>query len=260
MNDPHVKMLNYRIVPNENVDYKKAVPIVEDTEKFKMHLEGDSAVFHLKTHCSTVEEAKKLIGKYLRIWDILIGLEHNPEDLKFDFQSADIIDRSPSKDDKKTISLQNTFGMKCSIDGTLHLSHASYPSRPNKFAVSPDVETIYQRYKAYRQNKENLTSMAYMCLTVVEISAGGGEKRKEASKKYGINKKVLNELGKLCTSKGDVREARKASKNGMFVPLTAKEKAWIEAVVKALIRRLGEWAYDPNTNFKKLTMDDFPAL
>jgi hypothetical protein len=100
--------------------------------------------------------------------------------------------------------------------------------------------------------------MAYMCLTVLDASAGGS--RKKAAAQYAIAESILRKLGELCSTRGSRQEARKAPKTGVYVPLTSLEKEWIQGVVKKLIRRLGEWAYDQTANLTKITMTDLPKI
>lgn len=262
MNDPHVKTLYYRIVPGSHVDYEKAPAVIEDTEHFKMYVDGEKVRFDMKVHCSTVNEARKLTDEYLRLWNILISLEHNPGDLNFKYQDADIIDLSPSPIDSQNIrlSVHNTVHAITSMDAVLHLSHNTYPSRPERFCLSPDVEKMYLRYKNYRQGREPLTTMANVCLTLLQASTGSKNKQREkAAEKYRIDKTVLSKLGELC-DRGSQAEARKAPKKGSFVPLTEKEKQWIETVIKAIIRRAGEVAYDSKAKLNLLTMSDFPCI
>ena len=257
MNDPHVKALYYRVVPGKNVDYDRAPPIEEDIGEFKISIDGSTAVFEMKTHCATADEARAVVDDYLRRWEVLIGLEHDPDDLRFAFKHADIIDRSPPATDKDVVNLHAHISAHVTVSGdvSVHLSRGKYPSRPNKFAVSPDVETMYLRFRAYCQNRESLTSMAYICLTVLEASASS---RKNASKQYCVDYAILDVLGKLCSTKGDVAEARKAPKGGQFIPLSQKEREWIVSAIKMLIRRAGEYAYDPGASLKQLTMKDLP--
>jgi len=44
------------------------------------------------------------------------------------------------------------------------------------------------------------------------------------------------------------------------IPLTPPEKAWVEAVVRTLIQRVGEYAYDPTAKAPQITMADFPSI
>lgn len=259
MNDPHVKSLHYRIIPDETVDYDNASPVFAETVDFKVSLDSKDAIFEMKRHFSDQEAAKKIVDEYLQAWYVLTGLEHDPDDIKLAFDRAEIIDRSPPKPPNKKVDLQACISSHVMTSGnvTLHISRGKFPTLPQKFTISTDVETMYLRYKAYRQNREPLTSMANMCLTILQASVGG---RKEAAQKYGISREVLNKLGNICDKKGSENEARKAPTDGQFTPLSSDEKTWIVKVVKAMIRRVGEYAYDPDINFKQLTMADFPDI
>jgi len=259
MNDPHVKALHYRVIVGENVDYNNVPPVSESTDEFELSIDGKTAIFEIKKHYSTVDEAKAIVNEYLRAWDILIGLEHDPDDLRLVFDHADIIDRLPQKTEENVVNLQAHVSGHVTVSGnvTLHVSRRRYPSFPKNFIASLDAETTYLRYKAYRQNREKLTSMAYMCLTILEASAGD---RKKVAKQYCVDYSVLDTLGKLCSTKGDSTEARKFPRNGIFTPLSQKEKEWIVSVIRMLIRREGEYAHSPRAKFKQLTVKDFPSI
>jgi hypothetical protein len=96
-----------------------------------------------------------------------------------------------------------------------------------------------------------------MCLTVLEVSAGD---RTNAASKYGIAKSVLDMIGKLCSERGSPDEARKTPRQGAYVPLSGQEKNWIILVIKAIIRRAGECAYEPKDRLQQLTLNDFPKI
>lgn len=257
MNDPHVKSLHYRLIPGDSVDYERAEPITVETPDFVMKVGATEATFEMKTHYTTKDEAKARVDSWLRCWEVLVGLEHDPGDLSFSFQRADVIDRAPSETNAKIVNADVHFHIDITTDAAAHVSRGKYPSSPRNFALSPDVETMYIRYKAYREGRESLLSMAYMCLTVLEASAGG---RPDAATKYCIAKPVLDKLGTLCSERGDPQEARKNPKSGTFVALSNTEKEWITMVIKALIRRAGECAHDPKAPFLQLTVNDFPKL
>jgi hypothetical protein len=260
MNDPHVRKLHYKVLIDDSTDYNNVPPINEETESFRMFMDGKTATFEMKIHFSTEQEAKALLEDYLKRWEVLIGIEHDPEEIRFRFARADIIDRMPSSQENHTVNLHSAVHdiIRPSDAALLNVARGKYPSLPNRFALSPDVETMYVRYKAYRENREPITTTAYMCLTVLENSAGG--RRRQVAVQYNIQKEMLEKLGELCSTKGDVREARKAPKKGEYISLTQKERDWIQAVIKTLIRRGGEWAYDPNAKFPQITMADFPSL
>ncbi len=258
MIDPHVERLNYKVIFIETVDFDTAPPIIsEKKESFTLNLNGNAAIFEMSKHFPTVPEAKAVVDDFLKRWEVLIGIESQPDELKFVFEKADIIDR------RQNATIAPWIPAICgvsSVTGELHLSRPNYPERPDNFSLSPDVETMYVRYKAYKEKRETLCSMAYMCLTILEASAERGNKRKSAAKKYRINEKVLAKLGELCSKRGNKEEARKAPSGQQFQPLTGKEKYWIEEAVKAFIRRAGECAHDPEAGFREITMADLPAV
>ncbi len=228
-----------------------------ETEEFILIVDSKGANFQMKAHYPTIDEARTVAEAFFRRWEVLIGLEHNPGDLMFTFQDADVIDRAPVESNSTIINVHSTIEIHSTVDAVIHLSRGKLPSAPQKFDLSPDVETMYMRYKAFREGRESLLSMAYMCLTVLEASAGD---RANAAKKYSIAKLVLDTLGKLCSQRGRADEARKTPRNGAYVPLSDQEKDWIVQVIKAIIRRAGERAYEPKARLRQITLDDFPNI
>lgn len=258
MNDPHVERIRCRIVLDDSVDYDGAPDVVEETPEFQMLVSGDTALFEMRKHFSSISEARAIVEEYLRRWEVLVGLECGLDELTFSYRDADVIDRAPSLGNKGVVAfaavmMARTLG----IGVKLHVSRNRYPSRPSRFSRSPNVEKMYHRYGKFMRGQEPLTSMAYFCLTVTEKSAGGQQK---AAELYQIHRDVLRKLGELSSTRGSPLDVRKAPKRGNYLPLTPKARQWILEAVKALIRRLGEWAYDPEGTLDRLTMDDFPEL
>jgi hypothetical protein len=136
-----------------------------------------------------------------------------------------------------------------------------YPDIPGNFVLSPDVESMWNRYQGYLDGREPLASMAYFCLTTVDGSTGIRRgKRPAASRRYGISEDVLRKLGDLTSNVGSERTARKLPPPTGRRDHTGQEIAWIEAAVRASIRRLGEFAYDPARPWPQITMKDLPQL
>jgi hypothetical protein len=229
MVDPHVDKLYYKIVTKEQANYDKAAPLKEEDDDFVMTLQKDKAVFVMKKHFSTEQEARAVVDEYIKRWEILIGIEHGPDELKLIFEKSDIIDRAPTSESKSELAIRvKSVGHAFTVSNvTLHVSRSKYPTLPKQFVLSPDVKTMYIRYKSYLQGREPLTTMANVCLTLLEASTGSRNKRREkAAVQYYIDIKVLKKLGELC-AKGSIQEARKATEKGPFIPLTPKEKQWI---------------------------------
>jgi hypothetical protein len=95
MNDPHVKALHYRVVYAGSVGYDKAEPLYEDTAEFTVVVDGKCAIFKMKEHYTTLKDASKRVEEYIRAWEMLAGLEHDPGDFRLVFERPKIVARSP---------------------------------------------------------------------------------------------------------------------------------------------------------------------
>ena len=113
---------------------------------------------------------------------------------------------------------------------------------------------MHQRYLGHRQGREPLPAMAYFCLTVLELAAGG---RKEAATTYGIDVDVLRKIGELTSGSRSGPDARKAS----HAPtLNDGERRFLHQAVKAVIRRVAERAHSPAGNPPTISWPDLPPL
>jgi hypothetical protein len=222
-------------------------------------LSKDQLAVDMKTHCETESEARGIVEEFLRAWEISTGILQGPDGLGFIFNSS-ITLKQPTEDDdsrSKVLDVDSSEIILLSDVVKLHVSRAKYPEPPQNFKVSPEVEMMFIRYKMYREGRESLLGMAYWCLTVMEYAAGG---RPEAADQYRVDYRILRKLGELSGNRGDVRDARKLKGNAGTTPLKPAEREWIRAVVKRLILRVGEYAYDPVAKLQLLTMADFPAF
>ena len=256
MKDPHVYKIYYRIIKGEGLDYSKAPKVIEETDEFRVIIEEDQITFEMKEHYFRIQDACIAVGEYLKDWEILIGLELGPNEFELRYDHAEIIDRNPPLEPEEThyVEAHTTINVEVVVSAQSNVTRAKFPSLPKDFKTSPDVESMYLRYKGYRQGKEPLTSMAYMCLTILQASAGG---RRQASTKYNIHMDVLNKMGDLTSTKGNVEEARKAP---IERPLQPNEKKWIIEAVKLFIRRVGEHAHEHRTPIIQITMVDLPDI
>jgi len=84
--------------------------------------------------------------------------------------------------------------------------------------------------------------MAYFCLSLLQASAKG---RAKAARKYNIELDILDELGTLTSERGNSTDARKLDKDSTLIPLTNAEKEWICKTIRLIIRRKGEYDFDP---------------
>jgi hypothetical protein len=228
-----------------------------ETEEARFRLADGYVMCDMKTHFATAEGARAVVEPILRAWEVDTDLRWSQGDLRFTFDGAEIIDRSPAPPGVIHGHAQLIAGVGAfSATGTVsfHVSRRNYPEPPGTFRLNPDAESILLRYQAYLGGREPLLSMAYFCLTVLEANAGG---RVPAATANRIEEAVLKKLGELATRRGDRSNARKASA-GPVQLLTASESAWVEAAVKALIWRLGDTR--KATALPLLTMSDLPKL
>ena len=133
-----------------------------------------------------------------------------------------------------------------------------YPPPPSGVTLDPDdpdVLTMFHRYQGYLEQREQLTGMAYFCLTMLEKNFKQ-DRRKKAARKYAIAFRVLNDVGYLTDKKGGRASARKA--DGIDTDLTSQEINFLESATKAMIRRVGEVALHPEQSHPQITMLDLP--
>lgn len=248
MNDPHVVALIYDIEHDASVDYQEAEPFIREEPAFRLEVKDRRARFELKGHYAEESAARESIKEYIRVWEFDACLNSGSDSFKLRFDEPEIEDRNPPP------------GVACgrvsiragvpaiSVLATRRVR--KYPSPPLELAVSPDVQTMYDRYMNYRQGREPLSGMAYFCLTVLENSAG---RRKEAARKYQIAKGVLGKIGYLCSEKGG-SEARKAE--GITKELTQEERRFLDRAIKKIIRRGAEKACNPTAELKEISLSD----
>jgi hypothetical protein len=257
--DLHVASLQYSVQPNEQITYVNCPPVDFDTEEARLLLADGKLKCEMKTHFSTAEAARAVVEPILRAWEVDADLRWGRGELRFKFDGADIIDRSP-------VPPGVTHGcayavlpaIMVSAAGTvsIHVDRGQYPEPPRSFRLNPDAESILLRYQVHLDGREPLPSMAYFCLTVLEAKVTEGRHRKlRAAAEYKIDKAVVRKIGELSTDHGDLLNARKAT---AMKPLTGQERGWLEAAVKMLIWRLGDTR--KRSALPLITMSDLPTL
>lgn len=231
MENSHVEKLYYQLYLDNN---SAIYPLHEETDDFKIVLDKKTVIFEMKKDCSTLQEAKIIAEDYIKKWHIFTNIDgyglNHPELM---FVKADTIN-TPSPPHLNAVTTQIAEEKITSLTRL---------SLPQNFFVSPEVESMYLWYKAYQQKYKTASSMAYMCLAIFELSAGG---RRQASKRYKISKSILKRLSMLCASEMEQ----------VPMTLTPQEENWVVDVVKILIKRAGEWAYDPTASFEKVTLEN----
>ena len=267
MNDPHVAVLIYKIEHGDSIDYSKAKPLDHEEAGFRVKITNGQVCFKFKDHHASVDEAREAIGNYIRSWELDAGLREGPNRFKLKFDQSQIEDRNPTPG-AVSIGTPVRFSFTLS-EPTVTLSPACYPPPPSGvMLITSDVQTLYDRYKGYCQDREELPGMAYFCLTVLEDSVAQqpqkastnrkpSTKRKKAAEKYGIELEVLTKIGFLSSDKGG-QQARK--KSGMNNNLTAQDRRFLEEAIKAIIRRAAEKACPSNSDFPEISLSAFPPV
>ena len=259
MYDPHVVSLRYRLVTANDLVLDDPQRANWTHEEFDISADDGEIVIQLNRHFARIDEAKRSVEGFLRAWEIDQGLFYGRERIWFEYVDAEIIDRNPpGPGDPQTIeaiTLGPLFRLHpASISQTL----PAYPDPPTDLIVTPETELLWSRYLAWRSGKEPLASMAYFCLTFVELMAGG---RDAASRRLGISKPVLNTLGRLTSEVGDELTARKAPRPAqVFRPLSKREERWVDQVLRVLIRRSFWLVNVEGTEPTQVTMADFISL
>jgi len=263
VNDPHVERLRYRLASDpSDVAWRNPPPLAIDGPSYKIVLENQHVTVEMFDHYSSEESARLAVEPFLHAWEVHAAASaRNPiEPLRFEFERAEVIDRSPDPPGVVRLSgIALGGGGAMSVSFSIGFSH--YPPPPKQFVVTADVESMWARWLGYRAKRESLPSMAYFCLTVVEASVGGkreGQRRRAASD-LNVDLEVLNALGELVSEVGAVETRRKAHLKQPR-PHTLAEEAWTIAAVKRLMGQVGEKASDPARLPGPLTLADLPPL
>ena len=255
-----MESLVYQMKVAENTIYDDPSPLAVDMEEWNGQLENGVLTCHMKLHYSSVADARKAVEKYLRAWEIHAAITCGRGSIAFVYRNANVIDLAPKGRGDVVVCPTACEAVAVAETVKVVLTRTNYPPPPELFRVSPDVESLWYRYEGYLDGKEPLLSMAYWCLTMIEASYGNGE-REAAARTISVDSEVLDTLGRLTSTKGDSTVARKAPKRGELQPLNGTECTWIQAVVRTLIHRVGEYVgCDDSSTLTKVGMLDFPPL
>lgn len=252
MNDPHVEALHYTLVPGENVSFADdALPVEREASGFSVRLAGHKLTATMRHHFASEDEARAAVETYLRAWAAERALTAGRVEFEFQFERSDVIDRDPQTG---IVDVGLIMSGTSVFEPTLHVIRGRYPDPPDDFALDPDTDTLFTRWRGYIEGREPLESMAYACLTILEIHGG----RPGAAKRFGIAQPVLRKLARLSSETGDRTTARKITAS--LRPRTADEEAWLQVAVKVIVRRAGEVAAEPGRPLTQITMADLPPL
>jgi hypothetical protein len=205
MKHPHVARLRYRLETiDETSGFTDPPPVERQTEAFYMRLSDNVVWFSMREHHGAEASARARVESYLRSWEISAALQYGgrPE-FHFVFQDAEILDLGspppPPPGSPQTIQVSAAAVAVAAPSITLRVTRRSCPKPPDDFDLSEDVEVMWSLYDSYREGRDRLLPMAYTCLSRLEYDAGG---RRQAARRYRVDKRVLDKLGELTSTLG----------------------------------------------------------
>jgi len=239
MSNMHVQRLRYKAIPASFIELIEGSIVEVETPHFYAHLTRGELILEMRTHFASEVEARLVADPFVDGWAIVSGLRRGRTEIHFEFINADIIDRSPAPNEGNYM----WFAIReppnhVQMTATVVPIKKGYPKPSPNFSGTPEVRILWARYQAYIDGRESLLSVAYFCLTFVEVLAGGGSQR--ASEKYKISRKVFERIGSLTGERGDYLTVRKVVSKEPPKPLTQEDLRWLDAAIRVIIRRLGE--------------------
>ena len=258
MSDQRVTALVYGIEPRPSVTYREEGPRNYEEENFSVRIENKEVRFTMKAHYATEEEAKEAVREYIDNWEFTAGLWGGPSVFKLVYRNAKIENQKPVPSPTRWTSTMP--------EATGTVTYSCPPPPQSGLKITPNVQSMYDRFMGYRSDREPLLGMAYFCLTVLENrppppppqkprKSRPNGLRAKAAKKHGIDLDVLDKIGRLSSEKGGPLEARKQA--GTNDPLTPSETRFLERAIVALIRRAAEVERDPNKSRDEIKLSDF---
>ncbi|MGD0585997.1 MAG: hypothetical protein ABSA86_09530 [Oryzomonas sp.] len=250
MNDPHVSTIRYRLELG-NVSY---VPPVDERSftlaDFDFAINGTDITVRPRIHFPDREAACAAAETHIRAWELEAGIRLCIPRLRIIYQETDIIDRAPTPG--VNLLITENMRLTSTIDDAILIRHiAEYPPPPDAdFVISPDVETMWQRYVGYLEGREPLLAMAYFCFTLLKGKNGCSQ----VAWSLNTEEQILHKLSDLSSTRGDASIGRKAN----LSPLTSEEHGWVDQTVRALIIQLAKSSAGPPAD--SLKMDDLPKL
>lgn len=257
MNDPHVESLKYKLITGADLSYRSPPPVSFADPVCNMILQNDVLVCRMSQHHATVSGAMDAVRPVIRAWEIQSALDYGRGAMRFEFDSADVIDRAPVSAPPTTHTLSASTRLHLTGSASCTLVKASYPEPPATFKATQLLELLFNRYHQYLDGKDLLTTMGYACLSAIQDSAGG---RTSASTTYSIARDVLDKLGELTSDVGDELTARKFDQHSTRRAHTDAEINWVLEAVKLLIRRVGKYEHSPQMPLQQITLSQLPRI
>src|SRR5437588_6255361 len=95
MPDLHVVALIYRLQPCDHVSYAEPPPLIFQNETARFCLDKNQLRCEMKLDVATSEEARAFVDPILRDWQMEVELARGRGEMRFTYENAEIIDRTP---------------------------------------------------------------------------------------------------------------------------------------------------------------------
>ena len=257
MSDRYVRALIYGVRDGPSVRWDKAQPTKFSMEDFDVEIGDGKATFKFKTKDFETEAvALEAVGDFISKWEVSAALDFGPDAYRLEFKMPQFEEQNPVPGQVRLMG-----GVRVRIEGGGNLTVVShppnYPTPPfqaSDIKLTPNVRSMLERFVDCLRGNERLDSMAYFCLTVLEMTAsqepGEGMGRTKAAKVYGVSRSVLDRIASLSSNYG-----RKAEGEGR--PLNDDECSFLKKATSTIIRRVAEQEHDPAKALPKITLADF---
>jgi hypothetical protein len=258
MRDPHVEEVHYEVGTGDGLSYSNPPAMSITNHLGRFELADGKLTIYPADHFADGTQARAVLDPFVRAWEIESDLSRNIGSIRFKYTGVRKVDRSPAPAPGSGARNLSALAGEIALVGkdvSFHVTQSTYPPPPADFRTTPEVETAYRRWRAFRERREPLPSMAYAVLTLLESLAGG---RHEAAATFHIDRIVLDTIGRLSSTKGDSDSARKFTQGGQVQPLTGMESAWLEAAIRRVVRRMGEHA--AGVQLTQLAMSELPQI
>jgi hypothetical protein len=171
VNDPHVEALHYTLVPTEQVTFAESVqPVEREQPGFALQLADGELIVTMHDHYANEADARRAVERYLHVWSVYAALVANPVEFEFEFVRSHVVDRDPPPPGAvQFLDMPVIASVTTVWSPTLQIPLRAYPDPPDAFTLDPDTETLWTRWQAYVEGREPLGSMAYFCLTVLDL-------------------------------------------------------------------------------------------
>ena len=126
----------------DNVTYDAPPPVEFETEEADFRLADGILTCRMKISFAAEDQARAVIEQVLRAWDVNAELRLGMGGLRFQFKSAEVIDRTPATPGIHHASarLRGSAGTLSASATVVPVLRQEYPAPPGHFRITLDVE------------------------------------------------------------------------------------------------------------------------